>query len=83
MAARKRTKKTLPDIVVAACKTRGVSPAAVKTFSKTNVDIFLIVRDRGEVRVEISALPAGVVQAHFAEPAPKTAVAQGDLPETA
>ncbi len=54
----KKTK--LEARALAACAVRGIDPAQVQAVRITEVDIFLTVTGLGEVRVEISALPAAV-----------------------
>lgn len=69
-------KVTVPPLVWAAMARLGFAPDRLALYQVTDLEVILCVEGLGEVRVEISSLPAGLVDRHFAEPVPETAVAQ-------
>ena len=56
-------------IIRAACKTRGIDPAAVKQVDLVGDDLLLHLVDGSQMRVELSALPAELFES---EPTPET-----------
>jgi len=76
IAADKRI--TVPPIVWAAMAQQAIEPERLNLYQVTDVEVILCVEGLGEVRVEISALPAAIVAFPRAwEVVPDTMQAQG------
>lgn len=57
------------ELVQAACRIKDLDPALVKNVRLTDNDIYLVTEALGEIRVEVSALPAGISLAvEFVQP---------------